>query len=178
MCVNAVVGQCFMPRYSPANNLVHLNSVLVFFKIFIKRLFPTEFQQISGRMISFDHLFLRCLINSYAHVFDAINLNMYLDFKNTLKLIFLSQEQGVGLFAHLNELGISFPAFIDALYFADALVSNSKYLADVEPQFFLANVEKALQLNFRDFPSVICRLLKSIDFLFGCEFMKEELGQL
>lgn len=33
---------------------------------------------------------MKCILNSYADIFDTINLNMYLDFKNVMKVIFLS----------------------------------------------------------------------------------------
>lgn len=79
-----------MGNYSLPNNLLHLNSALVYFKLLFKRLWPNEFYLISEKMISYDLLFLKCLINSFADVVDSINLNMYLDFKNTLKLVFLA----------------------------------------------------------------------------------------
>jgi len=43
--------------------------------------------------ISFDDIFLRAFMNSYADIFDTINLAVYSDFKNLLFAVFLFQRE-------------------------------------------------------------------------------------
>ena len=45
-----------------------------------------------NKMVSFDSMLLISLLNSYSDYLDTINLNMYLDFKNFMKLVFLSNK--------------------------------------------------------------------------------------
>lgn len=92
IAVSSILNQNKMNNYSLVNNFNHLNSALIFLKLLFKRLYPSEYTILMSKMISFDQLFLKAILNSYADIFDSINLNMYLDFKNLMKNIFISQE--------------------------------------------------------------------------------------
>lgn len=175
LCINSILSQTIPHQYSLANNLMHLNGALVFFKLLFKRMFPDEFALIQARMISFDQLFLKSLTNSFADVFDSINFNMYLDFKTFFKIVMVGQESRLGLMRILREINLSFHVFIDVLYFIEAIKSHCTFLCQVEPPLYLQNVEKVLQLSFRNFPKVLEKMMKSIEFLFSSDFLREEL---
>lgn len=81
-------------------------------------------------MISFDDLFLKSMLNSFADVIDCINLNMYLDFKNLTKIIFMAHEDNLLLFKNLKELGLTYHVFIDILYFIEAIVNHMDYIVN------------------------------------------------
>lgn len=98
---------------------------------------PDEFHLIHARAISFDQLFLKCLLNSFSDVFDSINFNMYLDFKAAMKIVFVGQENRIGLMRVLREINMSFHVFIDVLFFIEALRSHTSFLLKVEPSLFL-----------------------------------------
>lgn len=79
-----------MNNYSGSNSLMHYNRSLVLFKLLFKHYKPNSYSILMDYMISFDNKIINYFMNSFANLFDTINLNIYLDYKNLIYLILLS----------------------------------------------------------------------------------------
>ena len=67
-----------------------MDRALIFTKLIFKKMFADDYNKLTDYMISFDDVLLKGFMNSFADIFDTINLAVYCDFKNLLYTVFLA----------------------------------------------------------------------------------------
>lgn len=66
-----------MENYSGSNSLMHYNRCIILFKLLFRHYKPDTYGILMDYMTSFDNILIKCFLNSFADIFNTINLAIY-----------------------------------------------------------------------------------------------------
>jgi hypothetical protein len=178
MVTNQIINQNNMQNYSDTGALENLNASLVIFKIIFKKVYPNIYTKLMGFMISLDNFLCKCLLNSFADVFDSVSFNIFSDFKNLLFVLFSCQESNMGFIGKFQKLGISFFCLIDVLFVIETLVQQIHNFDQLNPFLFLKEITNSLKRSEINLKHIYSGIFKMLDFLFDQDFLYEDFSFL
>ena len=174
MIINQILSGQRMKNYTDSNHLMYIDSMIIYFKILFKSLYPDFYRIFTNKMMNFDFILAKMYMNSYASYFDAIYFNMYNDLKHSMNCILLIQEQYHGFLTKLKEIGITFGSLFDILFSLQGLVSNSELFNDLAPSKFITTIENCLSKESYNLKEGIKNIIKLLDYLNEQEFLKKD----
>ena len=176
LIINQIISGQNMNKYTNTNHLLYIDSMVVYFKILFKKLYPDFYRIFTNKMLNFDTILAKVFMNSYADYFDSINYNVYNDIKFTLQIVFLIQNNYHHLLSKLSKTNITFGSLFDILFALQTLVSNSELFDELPAHKFTATIEQSFRKASYTLKDSLKKILKLIDYLYDQNLMETEFN--
>ena len=176
--VNQILSGQRMSDYTDSNHLMYVDSMIIYFKLLFKTLYPDFYRLFTNKMMNFDFLLAKMFMNSYADYFNAIYFNIYNDLKFMFNNIFLIQENYHGFLGKLKPIGLTFGSLFDVLFALQALVGNSELFNQLPSNKFLPTIENCIKKESYSLKEGLKNIVKLMDYLNEQEFLLTEFTSL
>ena len=168
--INQIMSHQDMEKYTKANQLMYIDSMIVYFKLLFKKLYADYYRALTNKMMSFDAILAQAFVNSFASYFETINYNIYNDLKLTFQHVFSALNGKFGLLDKLGTIGLSFGSLFDIIFALQAMVTNAGIFDELPAHKFGSAIETVLRKESRNLGSSITKMFKLLSFLYDEDF--------
>ena len=170
--INSILNASLMKRFTPNNQIMYIDSMVIYFKVLFKSLYPDFYRGFTNKMLNFDSILYKVFMNSFSDYFDTINFNIFGDIKLILQTFFLMK--GSSFNEGLDSIEIRFHSLLDILFALQALITNYDAFTNIRGNDFVKTIEQCFRKESLNLEENLKKTIELLSCVSKKNFLKKE----
>ena len=167
LCANRCLNMLPLARYSKEGQRVYIDDQVIYFKLLMKTFYADSYILLLRYGVSFDAVLHKHFGNGFAYLLDTLYLNMFCDFKELLRVMFIMRGD-IANIERFEETGFTLSSILDILFLIQVLCSDMDYLKNaLSPENLADQIERLVVKQSYNLKESFVKIVELLDYL--CE---------